>query len=111
MIDTWFRGGDWANQWLSLRHVFAIFESIGNDEVAATIYGALDPSCSHAGAAARARSPPATSSQAVDRLTSRLGADLFAEAAATGRNMRDEASRPLHPRRNHRRDRLTTTSI
>ena len=42
VIDTWFRGGDWANQWLSLRHVFAIFESLGNDEVAATLYGALD---------------------------------------------------------------------
>ena len=42
MIDTWFRGGDWANQWLSLRHVFAILESLGHDEIAATLYGALD---------------------------------------------------------------------
>ena len=24
VIDTWFRGGDWTNQWLSLRHVFGI---------------------------------------------------------------------------------------
>ena len=24
VIDLWYRGGDWANQWLSLRHVFGI---------------------------------------------------------------------------------------
>ena len=42
VIDTWFRGGDWANQWLSLRYVFAILESLGRDEAAAMLYGALE---------------------------------------------------------------------
>jgi predicted ATPase/DNA-binding SARP family transcriptional activator len=89
VIDTWFRGGDWANQWLSLRHVFAIFEGIGSDEVAATLYGALD----RAGVMHALPLEPGTASdfhQAVDRLTSRLGAGPFAEAAASGHSMRDE---------------------
>ncbi len=42
VIDTWFRGSDWANQWLSLRYVFAILESLGRDEAAAMLYGALE---------------------------------------------------------------------
>jgi len=29
VIDLWYRGGDWANQWLSLRHVFASLFSFG----------------------------------------------------------------------------------
>jgi len=89
VIDTWFRGGDWANQWLSLRHVFAIFETIGNDVVAATIYGALD----RAGVMHTLPLEPGTAHDfdaAVDRLASRLGAEPFTDAAARGRNMRDE---------------------
>jgi hypothetical protein len=35
-------GGDWANQWLSLRYVFAIFETLEHNEVAATLHGALE---------------------------------------------------------------------
>ena len=29
VVDTWYRGGDWANQWLSLRHVCGIFAQLG----------------------------------------------------------------------------------
>ena len=54
VIDTWFRGSDWANQWLSLRYVFAILESLGRDEAAAMLYGALEAAGRDAGAAARA---------------------------------------------------------
>jgi len=89
VIDTWFRGGDWANQWLSLRHVFAIFESLGHDEVAATIYGALDA----AGVLYALPLGPGNADdfdQAVRRLSSRLGANRFKEAAEQGRTMRDE---------------------
>jgi predicted ATPase/DNA-binding SARP family transcriptional activator len=41
VIDLWFRGGDWANQWLSLRHVFGILCQVGDDRSAATLHGAL----------------------------------------------------------------------
>ena len=89
VIDTWFRGGDWANQWLSLRHVFAIFESLGNDEVAATLYGALDA----AGVMHALPLEPGNADdfdRAVQRLSSRLGDERFKEAAERGRAMRDE---------------------
>jgi predicted ATPase/DNA-binding SARP family transcriptional activator len=38
---AWHRAGDWANQWLSLRHVLGICHMLGADELAAVIYGAL----------------------------------------------------------------------
>ncbi len=41
VIDLWFRGGDWANQWLSLRHVFGILVQLRADVAAATLHGAL----------------------------------------------------------------------
>jgi len=89
VIDTWFRGGDWANQWLSLRYVFAIFETLEHDEVAATLHGALE----NAGAMRALPIGPGTADElrrAVGRLTKRLGASEFAEAAERGRTMRDE---------------------
>ena len=71
VVDTWFRGGDWANQWLSLRHVFAIFESLGHDEVATILHGALDG----AGVMQALPLEPGTAddfNRAVERLCSRL---------------------------------------
>ena len=41
VIDTWYRGGDWANQWLSLRHVCGIFAQLGANRSAAVLYGSL----------------------------------------------------------------------
>lgn len=41
VIDMWFRGGDWANQWLSLRHVLGILVELRDDLAAATLYGSL----------------------------------------------------------------------
>jgi hypothetical protein len=89
VVDTWFRGGDWANQWLSLRHVFAILESLEHDEAAATLYGAL---VAAGGMRALPVNPGTVDevSRAVDRLAARLGAAEFAEAAEHGRRMRDE---------------------
>jgi predicted ATPase/DNA-binding SARP family transcriptional activator len=89
VIDTWFRNGDWANLWLSLRHVFAIFQKLGHDEIAATLFGALDA------AAVMHAFPlePTTANQlvvAVTQLTTRLGDEAFVDAAEHGRSMRDE---------------------
>ena len=41
VIDTWFRGGDWANLWLSLRHVFGVFHQLDDLGTAAVLHGAL----------------------------------------------------------------------
>jgi hypothetical protein len=89
VIDTWFRNGDWANLWLSLRHVFAILQTLGHDEIAATLYGGLD-----ATAVMRAFPlEPTTADQleaAVAQLAARLGDEAFVDAAEHGRSLRDE---------------------
>jgi predicted ATPase/DNA-binding SARP family transcriptional activator len=41
VIDIWYRGGDWANQWLTLRHVAGVFAQRGDHVRAATLHGAL----------------------------------------------------------------------
>jgi predicted ATPase/DNA-binding SARP family transcriptional activator len=41
VIDAWYRGGDWANQWLSLRHVFGILIRLQAHTAAAVLHGAL----------------------------------------------------------------------
>ena len=41
MIETWYRGGDWVNQWLSIRHLFGILHQIGLLEDAAVVHGGL----------------------------------------------------------------------
>ncbi|MCU1429557.1 MAG: helix-turn-helix protein [Actinomycetia bacterium] len=90
VVDTWFRGGDWVNQWMSLRNVFAILESLQQDEAAATLYGALDA----AGVMRALPLEPANADEfarAVERLSARLGAETLAASAARGRSMRDEA--------------------
>jgi predicted ATPase/DNA-binding SARP family transcriptional activator len=89
VIDTWFRGGDWANQWLSLRHVFAIFEALGHDEAAATLYGALEAS----GVMQALPIEPANADEfghAVGRLAARLDERAFLDAVERGRARRDE---------------------
>lgn len=42
VVETWYRGGDWANQWLSLRHVAALLGALGRLETSATLFGAVD---------------------------------------------------------------------
>jgi hypothetical protein len=72
-----------------LRHVFAIFEALGNDEVAASLYGSLDA----AGVMHALPLEPGNANEferAVERLVARLGAGRFADAASRGRALRDE---------------------
>ena len=42
VIEAWHRAGDWANQWLSLRHVFGVCCALGEDELALLIHEALE---------------------------------------------------------------------
>ena len=91
VVETWFQGGDWANQWLSLRHLAGIFAEIGRDEEAALLFGAVDS----AGASAALPFSPADADlldSVARRLTTRLGSSAAAEARRRGAMMRDEAT-------------------
>ena len=88
VIDLWFRGGDWANQWLSLRHVFGILVQLRADLGAATLHGALT-------AAGSAYALPFDAADAqrinalVDDVRERLGAAAFASAVRRGSSLSD----------------------
>jgi predicted ATPase len=88
VIDLWFRGGDWANQWLSLRHVFGILVQLHDHRGAATLHGALT-------AVGAAYALPFEASDAghitelVGMLRDRLGAADFAAVIRHGASMSD----------------------
>jgi predicted ATPase/DNA-binding SARP family transcriptional activator len=88
VIDTWYRGGDWANQWLSLRHVCGIFAQLGANRAAAVLYGSLVA----AGAAAALPFEPTDAErigELVEELRRRLGPAEFADAVHDGAATRD----------------------
>ena len=88
VIDTWYRGGDWANQWLSLRHVCGILAQLGADRSAAVLFGSI----AAAGAAAALPFEPADAERLgnlVDELRRVLGAAAFADAVREGAATRD----------------------
>ena len=86
VIDTWQRGGDWANLWLSLRHVVGLLQQIGDDRAAAVLHGALD-------AAGATHALPFEPSDAehltdiVEQLRTQLGSETFERAATDGSAM------------------------
>src|SRR3546814_18887493 len=41
VVETWYRGGDWANQWLSLRQLAGVLASAGRAEQPALLFGAV----------------------------------------------------------------------
>jgi hypothetical protein len=89
VIDAWYRGSDWANLWLSLRNVFAIFESIGHDESAAVLYGALEAE----GVMQALPVEPSSADEfglAAKRLTERFDPVAFADAVEHGRTLSDD---------------------
>ncbi len=88
VIELWYRGGDWANQWLSLRHVFGILLQLRAHLGAATLHGALT-------AAGASYALPFEAADAehlsalVDDLRQRLGASSFASAVRRGATLTD----------------------
>lgn len=89
VIDTWFRGSDSANLWLSLRYVAAILASLERDEPAAVLYGALDA----AGAVAALPLEPSSADEfalVVKRVTERLDPTVLADAIELGRTLGDD---------------------
>ena len=91
IVGTWFRGGDWANQWLSLRHVAGILATAGRDEDAALLSGAVQA----AGAAAALPFAPLDADELAELtrgLADRLGDEALATAGRRGASMRDDAA-------------------
>jgi hypothetical protein len=91
VLDTWFRGSDSANLWLSLRYVVAILASLERDEPAAVLYGALEA----AGAIAALPLEPSNAdgfALAVKGMRERLGETVFTDAIEQGRAMGDDAA-------------------
>ena len=85
VILAWQRAGDWANQWLSLRHVLGICHLLGVDELAAIVHGALE----RANAVHAFPFEPAAAARlvnVVDDLRQRLGEERFRAAENVGRN-------------------------
>jgi hypothetical protein len=90
VLDTWFRGSDSANLWLSLRYVAAILASLERDEPAAVLYGALEA----AGAVAALPLDPSSADEfalAVKQVRSRLDPVVLADAVEHGRTLGDDA--------------------
>ena len=86
VIDTWQRGGDWANLWLSLRHVFGLLQQIGDDRAAAVLHGAL----AAAGATDALPFEPSDAehlTDIVEQLRTRMAPEQFERAAADGAAM------------------------
>jgi hypothetical protein len=89
VIDLWSRGGDVANQWLSLRHLFGIFVRLHANLEAATLHGALL-------AAGAAYALPFETSDVrriettTDRLREQLGDAAFAAAVRRGASFTDD---------------------
>ncbi|MGI8755527.1 MAG: BTAD domain-containing putative transcriptional regulator [Acidimicrobiales bacterium] len=88
VVELWYLGGDWANQWLSLRRVLGILIDLGAFEVAAVLHGALIA----VGAAHALPFEPAAAerlSKNVEHLRSLLGPAAFADAVRQGASMKD----------------------
>ena len=88
VIETWYRGGDWANQWLSIRHVMGILQQIGLLEDVAVVHGGL----ATAGAVSALPFEPAVAAQldaGIEAVRLELGDERFSAAAARGAAMSD----------------------
>ncbi len=90
VVETWFQSGDWANQWLSLRQLAGVLATVGRDEEAAVLFGAV------ASAGARTALPfgPADALD-IDALGTqvdgRLGSGRAVAHRQKGARLRDEA--------------------
>jgi len=88
VVDTWYRGGDWANQWLSLRRVLGVFAELDALDAAAVLHGALTA----VGAAQAMPIVPVNAERLtrdIDDVRSQLGPSDFADAVRRGASMTD----------------------
>lgn len=90
VIESWHRGGDWANQWLSLRFVGNILQKAGDHEAAAVVHGAL----SAAGALTALPVDPTAAAELDDdvhALRDAIGAERFDAATSRGAQLPDSS--------------------
>jgi hypothetical protein len=90
VIESWYRGGDWANQWLSLRFVGNVLQQVGDHEAAAVVRGAL----AAAGALAALPVGPAAAAELeadVHALREALGPERFDAATSRGAQLPDSS--------------------
>jgi hypothetical protein len=88
VIDTWLRGGDWANLWLSLRHVFGLLVELGAHRDAAVLHGKLLSS----GATSALPAAPADAERLAaeaERIAAELGSVELDRAVGEGGAMSD----------------------
>jgi len=86
MVDTWYRAGEWAQQWHTLSRCVIALDRIGQREIAAQVLGAIE-------AHATMGSPPVMTTlrdlafETRDSLTDQLGADRMEEQRMLGASM------------------------
>ena len=91
VVEAWFRGGDWANQWLSLRQLAGILARLGRDDEAALLFGAV----AAAGASSALPLSPLDADELgyeAAALAARLGPAAMAEATRRGAMLRADAA-------------------
>ena len=86
VIDTWYRAGDWANQWLTLRHVAGVLAQRGDHEEAAVLQGAVRVASAELAMPIEA-SDLRRVGAILEQLPNALGPDRLAEAEARGAAM------------------------
>ena len=83
VIETWHCGGDWANLWLSLRHVFGILQQTGDHRAAAVLHGALVAAGANDAMPFEPRDAEHLA-DIVEQVRAQLGPKTFDQAAADG---------------------------
>ena len=86
VIDTWYRAGDWANQWLTLRHVAGVLVQLGDNENAAVLHAAVRSASAELAMPIEA-SDLRRVGALLERLPGALGPEGLAQAESRGTTM------------------------
>ncbi len=86
VIDMWHRAGDWANQWLTLRHVAGVLAQRGDHEAATVLHAAVRLASAELAMPIEA-SDLRRVGAILEQLPSELGHDRYAAAEARGAAM------------------------
>ncbi len=86
VIDTWYGAGDWANQWLTLRHVATVLAQRGDSAYAAVLHAAVTSASADTAMPIEA-SDLRRVAAILDHLPVDLGPARFADAQTKGATM------------------------
>ena len=90
VIDIWYRAGDWANQWLTMRHVASVLAQRGDYEDAAVIHGAVRVASAELALPIEASDLRRVVAN-LEQLRDALGPGRLSDAEARGAAMRGQA--------------------